>query len=177
MSERSFTQIGKAYKEAFVDFIKTKQWHWFITIPIGECGDDDLILKRLRRIENELCRRYLVNRYYKLPAHARYSFAIAFEGQRQCGTRHAHILAHIPSPTKSRLSQMLEEVASRIDNRELPYLRDPNSRRSSNVSTFRLICHAAFAPTQTIFTNFACASLSASMYLLVVVRLACPANA
>ena len=31
--------------------------------------------------------------------------------------------------------------------------------------------------THTIFTNFACASPSVSMYLLVVVRLACPAKA
>jgi hypothetical protein len=31
--------------------------------------------------------------------------------------------------------------------------------------------------THTMFTNLAWASLSASMYLLVVVRLACPANA
>jgi hypothetical protein len=107
MIERPFKRIDKAYKQAFVDFIKTKQWHWFITIPIGECDHDDLVSKRLRRIENELCRRYLVNRYHKLPDHARYSFAAAFEGDRQCGTRHAHILAHIPSPTKKRRSQAL----------------------------------------------------------------------
>ena len=31
--------------------------------------------------------------------------------------------------------------------------------------------------THTMFTNLAWASLSASIYLLVVVRLACPANA
>jgi hypothetical protein len=107
MSERPFKESDKAYKQAFVDFIKTKQWHWFVTIPIGDCDDDDLVLKRLRRIENELCRRYLVNRYYNLPPHGRYSFAIAFEGDRQFGTRHAHILVYIPTPTKKHGSQAL----------------------------------------------------------------------
>ena len=31
----------KPYKSAFVDFIKSKQWDWFITIPIGYCENED----------------------------------------------------------------------------------------------------------------------------------------
>jgi hypothetical protein len=93
------------YKRAFTDFIITSlTWHWFITIPIGDCEDDELVLKRLRRIENELCKKYLVNRYSKLPANARFTIAIAFEGERELGVRHAHILAYVPQPTKKRIS-------------------------------------------------------------------------
>jgi len=93
------------YKEAFVDLIKSRPWDWFITVPIGECPADELLLKRLRRIENELCRKFLVNRYHKLPDHLRFSMAVAFEGERGCGTRHAHVLAYVPAPTKIRISR------------------------------------------------------------------------
>ena len=80
-------------------------WHWFITIPIGDCESDELVLKRLRRIENKLCKGYLINKYWKLPANARYTMAIAFEGERELGTRHAHILAYIPQPIRRRIPQ------------------------------------------------------------------------
>jgi hypothetical protein len=92
------------YKKAFVDLIKSRPWDWFITIPIGECPADELLLKRLR-IENELCSKFLVNRYHKLPDHLRFSMVVAFEGERGCGTRHAHVLAYVPAPTKIRISR------------------------------------------------------------------------
>ena len=31
--------------------------------------------------------------------------AVAFEGERRCGTRHAHVLAYVPTPTKIRISR------------------------------------------------------------------------
>ncbi len=98
-------KTDRPYKQAFVDLIKTRPWDWFITIPIGECPDDELVLKRLRRIENELCEKCLVNRYHKLPDHLRFTMAVAFEGERECGTRHAHVLAYVPAPTKIRISR------------------------------------------------------------------------
>jgi len=95
----------RRYKHALTDFITSMTWHWFITIRIGDCEADEVVLKRLRRIENELCKRYLINRYWKLPANARFTMAIAFEGERELGTRHAHMLAYVPQPTKKRISQ------------------------------------------------------------------------
>jgi hypothetical protein len=97
----------KTYKEAFVDFIKSKQWHWFITMPIGLCDNDDVVLKRLRAIEAAFCGKYLVNRYQKLPDEARFCMAVAFEGDAKRGDRHAHILAYIPRPSKRRISQSM----------------------------------------------------------------------
>jgi len=97
----------KAYKKAFIDFIKSKQWHWFITIPIGLCDDDDVVLTRLRAIEATLCGKYLVNRYNRLPDESRFSMVVGFEGDTKCGTRHAHILAYIPSPTRRCLSHRM----------------------------------------------------------------------
>ena len=97
----------KAYKRAFVDFIKSKQWHWFITIPIGLCHSDDVVLKRLRVIEAEFCGKYLVNRYQNLPDKARFSMVVAFEGYTRRGDRHAHILVYIPLPSKRRISQSM----------------------------------------------------------------------
>jgi hypothetical protein len=95
----------RPYKHALIDFLASMTWHWFVTIPIGDCESDELVLKRLRRIENELCNRYLINRYWKLPANARFTMAIAFEGGRELGTRHAHILAYIPQPIRRHISQ------------------------------------------------------------------------
>ena len=90
-----------------MDFIKSKQWHWFITIPIGLCDDDDEVLHRLSSIEATFCGKYLVNRYHKLPDEARYSMVVAFEGEAKCGWRHAHILAYVPPPTKKRFSHSM----------------------------------------------------------------------
>src|SRR5208282_3265283 len=103
--EFAFATSDKPYKEAFVDLINSRPWDWFITIPIGECPADELLLRRLRRIENELCRKFLVNRYHRLPDHLRFSTVVAFEGERRCGTRHAHVLAYVPAPTKIRISR------------------------------------------------------------------------
>jgi hypothetical protein len=100
----SHESSNKQYKSAFVDFITALQWHWFLTIGVGDCPNDDELLRRLRHIENQLCRRYLVNKYYKLPHQKRYSLAVAFEGERDCGSRHAHVLAYVPIPTKKQVT-------------------------------------------------------------------------
>jgi hypothetical protein len=99
-------RADKSYKDPFVDFIKSKPWHWFITIPIGLC-DEDEIMKRLRAIEAALCGKYLVNRYNKLSDKARFSTVVAFEGEVRLGNRHAHLLAYVPSPTKKRVPQSM----------------------------------------------------------------------
>lgn len=90
------------YKHAFVDFISSRPWHWFITIPIGGCQNDDVVRQRLRLIQARLCGKYLVNRYHKLPDEARFSFVVAFEGEITCGTRHAHVLVYVPPLFKKR---------------------------------------------------------------------------
>ena len=105
--EQCELKSDKPYKAAFVDFIKSRQCHWFITIPIGLCDDDDEVLHRLSLIEATLCGKYLVNRYHKLPDEARYSMAVAFEGEAKCGSRHAHILAYVPPSTKKRYSHSM----------------------------------------------------------------------
>ena len=97
----------RRYKLSLVDFIQAKPWHWFITIPIGMCPDDDIVINRLRKIEGILCAKYLVNRYQKLPDEKRFSMVVAFEGYIESGTRHAHILAFIPVPMKTATSQDL----------------------------------------------------------------------
>ena len=107
MIEQRELTSDRPYKADFVDFIKSKQWHWFITIPIGLCDDEDEVLRRLKSIEATLCGKYLVNRYHKLPDEARYSMVVAFEGEAKCGSRHAHILAYVPPPTKKRFSHSM----------------------------------------------------------------------
>jgi hypothetical protein len=101
LTERRPTHSDKLYKQAFVDFIKSQKWHWFITIPIGLCYNDDDVLKRLRLIEAAFCGKYLPNRFHKLPDDARFRTVVSFEGESKYGNRHAHILAYIPTPTKN----------------------------------------------------------------------------
>ena len=107
MIKQRILKSDKPYKRAFVDFIKLRQWHWFITIPIGYCENEDTVLKRLQAIEAALCGKYLTNRYHKLPDEARFSMVVAFEGEVKLGTRHAHVLVYIPCPTKMRIPQSM----------------------------------------------------------------------
>jgi hypothetical protein len=93
------------YKHALVTFIRSLQWHWFITVPIGECPHDDVILKVLRRIEAHFCKKYVATRYHRLPDVNRFLMAVAFEGESKCGSRHAHLLVRVPSTNKKQLSQ------------------------------------------------------------------------
>jgi hypothetical protein len=98
--ERTSLPSDRTYKHAFVDFIKSRTWHWFITIPIGGCENDDAVVERLRIIEAQLCGEYLGNRYHKMADHERFVSLVAFEGERRCGTHHAHVLVYVPAVTK-----------------------------------------------------------------------------
>ena len=60
------------YKRELVDFIQRLDWQFFITIGVGRCPDDDVVLQRLREIEARLSKRYVLNRYHKLPDEARF---------------------------------------------------------------------------------------------------------
>ena len=62
LKEQRLTKSDKDYKRAFVNFIKSRTWHWFITIPIGACDGDESVVRRLRTIEAMLCGKHLVNR-------------------------------------------------------------------------------------------------------------------
>ena len=104
LKEQRLTRSDKDYKRAFVNFIKSRTWHWFITIPIGACDGDETVVRRLRTIEAMLCGKHLVNRYHKLPDDQRFSMIVAFEGEVKSGDRHAHILAYVPPSMKRRTS-------------------------------------------------------------------------
>src|SRR5882672_7523711 len=88
------------YRDEFVSFIEELDWHWMVTIGIGSCPKDEELLRRLRIVEAQLCGRYLLDAYHKLADADRYSMLVGFEGKRTLGTRHAHILVHVPKPTK-----------------------------------------------------------------------------
>lgn len=92
------------YQENFVSFIETLDWNWMVTVGIGSCPKDDELIRRLRIIEAQLCGKYLSNSYHKLDVD-RYSMLVGFEGERAKGNRHAHILVHVPKPTKRLSSQ------------------------------------------------------------------------
>jgi hypothetical protein len=88
------------YKKAFVQFQKDQDYDVSITLGIGFCPPDDEVMKRLTTIDAIISKTYLVSRYHKLPSAARFLIGVAFEGERDCGSRHAHILVRIPKPLK-----------------------------------------------------------------------------
>jgi hypothetical protein len=95
------------YKKAFVQLQIDQNYDWFITIGIGFCPPDDEVIKRLTIIDAILSKKYLVARYHKLPPEHRFLTGLAFEGERDCGSRHAHILVRIPTPMKKCTRGML----------------------------------------------------------------------
>ena len=97
----------RTYKHAFVDLVLGRDWDRFITIPVGHCPDDEIVLKILRQIANDLTKKFVANNDTKLPFNERVSMLVGFEGQREFGTRHAHVLVHIPSPRKKCTREML----------------------------------------------------------------------
>jgi hypothetical protein len=90
-----------SYKQAFVEFQRQQNYDWSITLGMGSCPPDDETINRLTMIDAILSKKYLVCRYHKLPSDARFLILIAFEGERSCGSRHAHILVRIPTPLKN----------------------------------------------------------------------------
>lgn len=88
------------YKRELVNFVQRLDWQFFVTIGVGRCPDDEVVLQRLREIEARLSKRYLLNRYHKLPDEARFYMLVVLEGEKRLGNRHAHILVHVPHPRK-----------------------------------------------------------------------------
>ena len=88
------------YKRELVNFVRRLDWQFFITIGVGRCPEDEVVLQRLREMEARLSKRYVLNRYHKLPDEARFYMLVVFEGEKRLGNRHAHILVHVPHPRK-----------------------------------------------------------------------------
>ena len=133
------------YKNEFVQFIESLDWHWMVTIGIGSCPKDEELIRRLRIIEAQLCGRYLSNSYHKLADADRYSMMIGFEGERTRGTRHAHILVHVPKPTKHHASHSLAIMRFKWEfwclwlklNDNIGVQHSPYSMKSAHLSKFK----------------------------------------
>jgi hypothetical protein len=98
---------AQAQKNAVISFVDALSWDLFGTIGVGSCPDDDKVLNRLRRIEARLNRRFFCVAYHKLAITERIAILVAFEGVRNCGTRHCHFLVSCPVPRKELTSRDL----------------------------------------------------------------------
>jgi len=147
LNEQRAVLSDKPYKQAWVDFIKSQKWHWFITIPIGACDGDEDVVRRLRLIEAILCGKHLVNRYHRLPHEQQFSLVVAFEGQIKNGDRHAHILAHIPPSTKRRTSHEMMIGLFPGQFRDLwATLKRASDKSADSVDWFDLLSEPDFKP-------------------------------
>ena len=144
MNERTGTK-EQTYKDEFVGFIQSLDWHWMITIGIGSCPKDEELIRRLRIIEAQLCGKYCSNQYHKLADAHRYSMVVGFEGERARGTRHAHILVHVPTPTKGQKSHSVAIMRFKWEfwclwlklNGNAGVQHSPYSARSAHLSKFK----------------------------------------
>ena len=58
---------------------------------------DEVVKTQLRKLNYRLCRRLLHRRFAKFPLPARFHWVGVFQGTRDAGTRHLHVLIHIPA--------------------------------------------------------------------------------
>ena len=147
MSKQEPNHVGEEqnYKDEFVRFIETLDFHWMVTIGIGSCPRDEELIRRLRIIEAQLCGKYCSNQYHKLADADRYSMVVGFEGERTCGTRHAHILVCVPKPTRRQISHSLAIMRFKWEfwclwlklNGNVGVQHSPYSMQSAHLSKFR----------------------------------------
>jgi hypothetical protein len=81
------------------------RWDLFVTIGVGYCPDDDEAKRRFRLIEAKLNKTFVHRNYHRLPEADRFWSIIVFEGERERGDRHCHLLLHVPPPKRGELSR------------------------------------------------------------------------
>ena len=100
------------------------------------------------------------------------SIAWCINGRQADASRTSAFICALPTRSAAVAASTLQHNTNAVHGRKRRCLL----RRTRWSSVPLCSCFPA-SRTHTMFTNLACASPSASMYLLVVVRLACPAKA
>jgi hypothetical protein len=93
------------YKDLLTKFVQSFRWDLFVTIGVGHCPDDDEARRRFRLIEAKLNKTFVHREYHRLAEADRFWGIIAFEGERERGDRHCHLLLYVPNPKRGELSR------------------------------------------------------------------------
>lgn len=85
-------------KRVIQDWLRAHPWglHVVLESEVVQPTSDACILNRLKKANYLLCKRFLHRRFSKRPLEQRFHYIAFFQGHRDAGTRHVHVLVHIP---------------------------------------------------------------------------------
>jgi hypothetical protein len=85
-------------KRDIQDLFRGYRWHFHVVIEPRDVmwmGDQEA-LTQLRLLNYRLCKWWLPKRFAELPLERRFHWAAFFQGSRDAGTRHLHVLLYVP---------------------------------------------------------------------------------
>jgi hypothetical protein len=110
-------------KEAMQSLIRRHEWAYHLVIPgrdVMRMGDQGA-LSRMKELNFGLCKRRLGRKFASFPLDERFHWLGIFQGRREFGSRHLHVLLYVPSAVPSsssfqqlRLSQGIQSMWLRV---------------------------------------------------------------
>ena len=96
--------MTKFDKHAVQDWLRQHPWgmHFILDAEAVQPAADDCIANSLKKTNYLLCKRFLDRRFSKRPLAERFHYIGFFQGQRDAGTRHIHVLLHVPECARSK---------------------------------------------------------------------------
>jgi hypothetical protein len=85
-------------KHDIQDWLRGNPWTFHLVIDPADLrrASDDRALKALRIMNYELCRQLLGRYFRQMQLDERFHWVGFFQGSRDAGTRHLHVLIHVP---------------------------------------------------------------------------------
>jgi len=86
-------------KQAIQSTFQQHAWQAHLVVDQGYVTrvGDETVKAQLRRLNYRLCKRLLHRRFAEFPLEDRIHCAIFFQGMRDAGTRHAHVIMRVPA--------------------------------------------------------------------------------
>ena len=93
-------------KHGVQDWLRQHPWgmHLILDAEAVQPTTDDCVSTSLKKANYLLCKRYLNRRFSKLPLAERFHYIGFFQGRRDAGTRHIHVLLHVPECARPKTS-------------------------------------------------------------------------
>ena len=142
-------------KHAVQDWLRQHSWgmHLVLDAEAVQPASDACIANSLKKANYLLCKRFLNRRFSKRPLAERFHYIGFFQGRREAGTRHIHVLVHIPECARPKDSFQQFKLRSALqtawivsnETAHFPWVRmiqdaDDNSSVATYVSRY---CSAA----------------------------------
>jgi hypothetical protein len=116
------TQVSK---QDIQDWLRGKPWAFHLIIDPADLrrASDDRVLKALRKMNYLLCKELVGRRFERKQRDERVHWVAFFQGSRDSGTRHLHVLLHLPERLQPQAAFAALKLKSAIQTAWL-YARD-----------------------------------------------------